>query len=94
VPRGRGAATRRASWPQSWAAAGRGLVGEEERRDEGLQGRSMVGEREDGEGERGREGELTSATRRGGEAPTVGRGEVVTRSWARKLGIRAEKLCD
>jgi hypothetical protein len=29
-----------------------------------------------------------------GAAPTAGRGEVVTRSWARKLGNRAEKLCD
>jgi hypothetical protein len=59
---GREAAARRACWPRSWAAAGRGLVGEEERRDEGLQGRSerIRWERENGERERGR-GELTSS---------------------------------
>jgi hypothetical protein len=55
VPRGRGAATRRASCPRSCAAARRGLAGEEEQLDEGLQGESVVGER-------GR-GELTSTTR-------------------------------
>jgi hypothetical protein len=48
------------------------------------------------------EGRASSPRQRGavvrhserGAAPTAGRGEVVTRSWARKLGIRAEKLCD
>jgi hypothetical protein len=45
-------ATRKASWPRSWAAAGRGLTGEEERRDEAQQGESVVGERGWGRGER------------------------------------------
>jgi hypothetical protein len=84
---GREAAARRACWPRSWAAAGRGLVGEEERRDEGLQGRSerIRWERENGERERGR-GELTSSMALRAGCSEVGERRLTT-AVARRVGI-------
>jgi hypothetical protein len=100
---GRETAARRVCWPRSWTAAGRGLAGEEEQRDEGLQGHSRRARRgrKNGEGERGRGG-LTSAARtttaaagrreRGrGEAPAADRGEIAA-TRARKLGVERLKL--
>jgi hypothetical protein len=83
----REAAARRACWPRSWAAAGRGLAGEEEWRDEGLQGRSerIRWERENGERERGR-GELTSTMAMRAGCSEVGERKLTT-AVARRVGI-------
>jgi hypothetical protein len=53
-------------WPRGWAAAERGFAGEAEQRDEGLRGRSVVGERGWGRGERTGRAHLDGAATPGG----------------------------